>query len=130
MGVSGLTVIYTVLGVLYHLHIQGLPMLILVLAAIACYAMSLAPATWVVISEIFPNRIRSSAMSIAVTALWSACFLLTYTFPILNAKLGPENTFMMYAGICFAGLVFLFFRLPETRGKTLEQIETNLHSQM
>ncbi len=63
-------------------------MLVLVLAAIACYAMSLAPATWVVISEIFPNRIRSSAMSIAVTALWTACFLLTYTFPLLERGAG------------------------------------------
>lgn len=125
-GVSGLVVIYTVLGALYHLHLQGKPMLVLVLAAIACYAMSLAPATWVVISEIFPNRIRSGAMSMAVTALWTACFLLTYTFPLLNAKLGAAGTFWTYAAICLAGLLFLFFRLPETRGKTLEQIEANL----
>jgi len=125
-GVSGLAIAYTLLALLYHLHQQGRPMLILVLAAIACYAMSLAPATWVVISEIFPNRIRSGAMSITVTALWTACFLLTYTFPVLNARLGPAGTFMTYAVICMAGLVFLFFRLPETRGKTLEQIEANL----
>jgi SP family arabinose:H+ symporter-like MFS transporter len=125
-GVSGLAIIYTVLAVLYDLHMRGKPMLILVLAAIACYAMSLAPATWVVISEIFPNRIRSGAMSIAITALWSACFLLTYTFPVLNARLGPAGTFLTYALICMAGLVFLFFRLPETRGETLEQIEAIL----
>jgi len=125
-GVSGLVIIYSVLGVLYRLRLQGKPMLVLVLAAIACYAMSLAPATWVVIAEIFPNRIRGSAMSIAVTALWSACFLLTYTFPLLNAALGAAGTFWTYAAICLAGLVFLVFRLPETRGKTLEQIETNI----
>ena len=127
-GVSGLAIIYIVLGALYHLHMQGKPMLILVLAAIACYAMSLAPATWVVISEIFPNRIRSGAISIAVTALWTACFLLTYTFPVLNAKLGSAGTFWTYALICLVGLVFLFFRLPETRGKTLEQIEAILRT--
>lgn len=125
-GVFGLVVIYTLLGVFYHLHIQGKPMLVLVLAAIACYAMSLAPATWVVISEIFPNRIRGDAMSIAITALWTACFLLTYTFPQLNAKLGAAGTFWTYAVICLAGLLFLFLRLPETKGKTLEQIETDL----
>jgi sugar porter (SP) family MFS transporter len=125
-GVAGLLVIYTLLGALYHLHIQGKPMLILVLAAIACYAMSLAPATWVVIAEIFPNRIRGSAMAIATTALWTACFLLTYSFPLLNASLGAAGTFCTYALICLAGLVFLFFRLPETNGKTLEQIETDL----
>jgi MFS family permease len=98
--------------------------LVLVLAAIACYAMSLAPATWVVIAEIFPNRIRSSAVSIAVTALWSACFLLTYSFPLLNAALGAAGTFWTYAAVCLAGVVFLFLRLPETKGRTLEEIET------
>jgi MFS transporter, SP family, arabinose:H+ symporter len=123
-GVCGLTVIYAALGALYRLHMHGRPMLVLVLAAIACYAMSLAPATWVVISEIFPNRLRSSAVSVAVTALWTACFLLTYTFPLLNAKLGAAGTFSTYAGICLAGALYLFVRLPETKGKTLEEIET------
>jgi SP family sugar porter-like MFS transporter len=125
-GVSGLVIIYTVLGVLYRLHLQGKPMLVLVLAAIACYAMSLAPATWVVIAEIFPNRIRSSAMSIAITTLWTACFILTYTFPLLNAALGAAGTFWTYAAVCLAGLLFIYLRLPETKGKTLEEIERNL----
>jgi MFS transporter, SP family, arabinose:H+ symporter len=125
-GVCGLAAIYAVLGALYHSHMQGWPMLVLVLAAIACFAMSLAPATWVVISEIFPNRLRSSAVSVAVTALWIACFVLTYTFPLLNAKLGAAGTFWTYAAICLAGAVFLALRLPETKGKTLEQIETDL----
>jgi SP family sugar porter-like MFS transporter len=125
-GVSGLVVIYALLGALYHLHQQGKPLLVLVLAAIACYALSLAPATWVVIAEIFPNRIRSSAVSIAVTALWAACFLLTYTFPILNATLGAAGTFWLYASICLVGGAFLFWRLPETKGKTLEEIESDI----
>ena len=125
-GLWGLVAIYTLLGWLYRVHLQGKPMLVLVLAAIACYAMSLAPATWVVISEIFPNRVRSSAMSISVTALWSACFLLTYTFPLLNARLGPAGTFWTYAAVCLAGAVFLAMRLPETKGKSLEQLETDL----
>ena len=101
-------------------------MLILVLAAIACYAMSLAPVTWVVISEIFPNRIRGGAMSVAVTALWAACFVLTYTFPALNAALGAAGVFWTYAAICLAGVIFIYMRLPETRGRTLEEIETNI----
>jgi SP family sugar porter-like MFS transporter len=124
-GLTGLVLIYTVLGILYRAHLQGKPMLVLVLAAIACYAMSLAPATWVVISEIFPNRIRSSGVSVAVTALWSACFLLTYTFPLLNSALGPAGTFWTYAGVCLAGMLFLSQRLKETKGKTLEEIETD-----
>ena len=125
-GVSGLVLIYTVLGTFYHLHLQGKPMLVLVLAAIACYSMSLAPVTWVVIAEIFPNRVRGSAMSIAVTALWTACFVLTYTFPALNAALGAAGVFWTYAAICLAGVIFLYLRLPETRGKTLEEIETHI----
>ena len=101
-------------------------MLLLVLAAIACYAMSLAPVTWVVISEIFPNRIRGAAMAVAVAALWLACFLLTYTFPILNSWLGPAGTFGLYAVICVLGFLFIRLKLPETKNKTLEQIEREL----
>jgi len=125
-GVSGLALIYTLLGLLYHLHMQGKPMLLLVLAAIACYAMSLAPATWVVIAEIFPNRVRGTAVAVAVSGLWIACFVLTYTFPLLNAALGAAGTFWSYAAICLAGLLFLFFKLPETKGKTLEEMEASL----
>lgn len=125
-GAAGLAVIYTVLGFCYHTGVTGWPMLLLVLAAIACYSMSLAPVTWVVISEIFPNRIRGAAMAVAVAALWLACFLLTYLFPILNAKLGAAGTFWLYAVICVAGFCFILFKLPETKGKTLEDIEREL----
>ena len=125
-GAAALAVIYAVLAVCYHQHVQGLPVLLLVLAAIGCYAMSLAPVTWVVISEIFPNRIRGAALSVAVCALWMACFILTYTFPMLNASLGAAGTFWLYAGICVLGFTFVFFKLPETKGKTLEQIEREL----
>jgi MFS transporter, SP family, xylose:H+ symportor len=125
-GSAALAVIYTVMGFCYFKGVHGLPMLLLVLAAIGCYAMSLAPVTWVVISEIFPNRIRGAAMAVAVSSLWIACFLLTYTFPMLNAKLGSSGTFWLYAGICVAGFIFIKFKLPETKGKSLEQIEREL----
>jgi sugar porter (SP) family MFS transporter len=127
-GAAGLAVIYTAMGFCYANHVQGFPVLLLVLAAIACYSMSLAPVTWVVISEIFPNRIRGAAMSVAVTALWIACFILTYTFPILNAKLGPAGTFWLYAAICVAGFIYIFTKLPETKNKSLEQLEKDLVS--
>lgn len=125
-GITGLVIIYATLGELYRLHVHGKPMLALVLGAIACYSVSLAPVTWVVIAEIFPTGIRSSAMSIAVTALWAACFLLTYTFPLLNATLKASGTFWTYALICLAGLVYIAASLPETKGKTLEEIESFL----
>ncbi len=125
-GSAALAIIYVALGFCYFSGVKGLPMLMLVLAAIGCYAMSLAPVTWVVISEIFPNRIRGAAMAVAVSSLWMACFLLTYTFPMLNAKLGSAGTFWLYAGICVAGFLFIKFKLPETKGRTLEQIEREL----
>ncbi len=126
LGSAGLAVIYTIMGLCYHGGVKGLPMLLLVLAAIGCYAMSLAPVTWVVISEIFPNRIRGAAMSVAVTSLWIACFILTYTFPFLKDNLGPAGTFWLYAGICMAGFVFILRKLPETKGRSLEEIERQL----
>jgi len=125
-GAAALAIIYTVMAFCYHGHMQGWPMLALVLAAIACYAMSLAPVTWVVISEIFPNRIRGAAMSVAVSALWLACFVLTFTFPMLNAQLGAAGTFALYAVVCVVGFIFICFKLPETKNKTLEQIEKDL----
>src|SRR5581483_2387746 len=105
-GAAALAVIYTAMGLCYNGGVKGLPMLLLVLAAIGAYAMSLAPVTWVVISEIFTNRIRAAAMSLAVAALWIACFLLTFFFPILNSWLHFAGTFWLYAGICAAGFVF------------------------
>ncbi|MBW8864224.1 MAG: MFS transporter [Verrucomicrobia bacterium] len=125
-GSAALAVIYTAMGFCYHSNVQGLPVLLLVLAAIGCYAISLAPVTWVVISEIFPNRIRGAAMAVAVSSLWIACFLLTFTFPILNKELGAAGTFWLYGAICVVGFVFIKFKLPETKGKTLEQIERDL----
>ncbi|MDE3066923.1 MAG: sugar porter family MFS transporter [Verrucomicrobiota bacterium] len=125
-GYAGLTVLFLAMGLGFALHSRGVHMLVLVLAAIGCYALSLAPVTWVVISEIFPNRIRGAAMAVAVTSLWIACFILTFTFPYLNATLGPAGTFWVYAAICAAGFVFIRLRLPETKNKTLEQIEKEL----
>jgi sugar porter (SP) family MFS transporter len=125
-GCAGIAFSHTVLGFVYRAGVKGLPVLLLTLCTIGCYALSLAPVTWVLISEIFPNRIRGLAVSISVSALWSASFLLTFTFPILNRVLGAGGTFWTYAAICFAGFLFVWLRVPETKGKTLEQIEHEL----
>jgi SP family arabinose:H+ symporter-like MFS transporter len=123
IGSGGLAGIFAVTGAMYYFHIQGLPLLIMVVTAIACYAMSLAPVTWVVLSEIFPNRIRGVAMSVATFALWTACFVLTYTFPLLNKLLKASGTFWLYGTICIFGFWFILRKLPETKGKSLEEIE-------
>ena len=123
LGFSGLSFIYFILGGSYFFEVKGLAILVLVLVAIATYAMTLAPVTWVVLSEIFPNSVRGTAMAIATTALWIACFILTYTFPILNKLLNASGTFWLYAVICLSGFLFILKKLPETKGKSLEEIE-------
>jgi SP family sugar porter-like MFS transporter len=125
-GSGSLAAVFAVIAIMYFTHQQGLPLLIMVVVAIACYAMSLAPVTWVILSEIFPNRIRGAAMSVATFSLWSACFVLTYTFPTLNKLLNASGTFLLYGFICILGLWFILKRLPETKGKSLEEIEHEL----
>jgi sugar porter (SP) family MFS transporter len=124
LGSIGLAVIYFLLGGSYFFEVKGLAILVLVMLAIATYAMTLAPVTWVVLSEIFPNKIRGAAMAVATTALWVACFVLTYTFPILNKLLNASGTFWLYGLICLSGFLFILRKLPETKGKSLEEIET------
>jgi sugar porter (SP) family MFS transporter len=127
IGCAGLAGVYAVLGACYLAGLQGWPLLLLVVTAIACYAMTLAPVTWVVLSEIFPGEARGASMAVATTALWAACFLLTYTFPLLNDLAGTGLTFWLYAVICVLGLAFIYRALPETKEKTLEEIERSWH---
>ncbi|HUT07654.1 MAG TPA: sugar porter family MFS transporter [Candidatus Latescibacteria bacterium] len=125
-GSAGLAVVFGLIGASYAVHSRGVHLLALVVVAMALYALSLAPVTWVLLSEIFPNRIRGAAMSVSTVSLWSACFVLTYTFPLLNKGLGPAGTFWIYAGISIFGFIFIKSRVRETKGKTLEQIEREL----
>ncbi|MCX6259426.1 MAG: sugar porter family MFS transporter [Bacteroidia bacterium] len=125
-GAGGLACIYAVIGLMYFFHLQGLPLLIMVVTAIACYAMTLAPVTWVLLSEIFPNRIRGFAMSVGTFALWAACFVLTYSFPLLNKMLKASGTFWLYGFICVLGFWFIYKKLPETKGRSLEEIEREI----
>lgn len=125
-GSVGLASIYTLLGACYYYQFSGIAVLVLVMLAIGCYAMTLAPITWVVISEIFPTKIRGAAMAISTFSLWTACFILTYTFPLLNASLGAYGTFWLYGAICVLGFWFIKNNLTETKGKSLEQIEQEL----
>jgi sugar porter (SP) family MFS transporter len=126
IGCAGIALFHTLIGLAYLFHWTGPVIVTFVLLAIASYAVSLAPVTWVLISEIFPNRIRGAAVSVAVAALWIACFALTYTFPLLNSLLGASGTFWLYAAICAAGFVFVAVKVPETKGKSLERIESEM----
>lgn len=128
LGCAGVGLSHLGASLAYQQGWRGSAVLALTLCAIACYAMSLAPVTWVLISEIFPNRMRSLGVSASVAALWSASFALTYTFPFLNRAVTTAGTFLVYGGICFLGSIFVYFFVPETKGKSLEQIEAAMTS--
>ncbi len=125
IGSLSLSVIYVLLAVFLKMQATTTIISILVLLAIGVYASSLAPVTWVLISEIFPNHIRGMASSLSIVCLWGAYFILVFTFPILAEKLGTYGPFYLYAVICFAGFIFILKKVKETKGKTLEQLEQN-----
>lgn len=125
LGCAGVGLCHLGASFAYFAGRRGNGVLVLTLGAIACYSMTLAPVTWVLISEIFPNRLRSLGVSAAVAALWTASFALTYTFPFLNHAFTTAGAFLVYATVCFAGFVFVLMSVRETRGKTLEEIESS-----
>jgi sugar porter (SP) family MFS transporter len=122
-GAGGLAVVYLIIAWGYFMQIKGFFMLFWVVTAISIYSLTLAPVTWVLLSEIFPNRIRGQAMSVATFALWMACAILTVSFPFLHRAFGASGTFVLYAIICISGFFYILKNLPETKGKSLEQIE-------
>ena len=126
LGAGGLCLIYAVLGLCYQLGVSGVFMIVLVVAAIACYAMTLGPVTWVLLSEIFPNRVRGVAMAFCTFVLWVGSCTLTFAFPSMNAALGCSGSFWIYSAICLAGLLYFIKACPETKGKSLEQLEQEL----
>ncbi|MEO8254923.1 MAG: sugar porter family MFS transporter, partial [Flavobacterium sp.] len=97
LGSAGLAITYILLGSAFYFELKGIAVLSIVVLGIGVYAMSLAPITWVILSEIFPNRIRGAAMALSTFVLWIACFILTYTFPLLNKGFGAAGTFWLYA---------------------------------
>lgn len=126
IGSLGLSVVYIVLAFLLQSQAAAGLVSVFVLLAIAMYATSLAPVTWVLISEIFPNKIRGVASSVAIVSLWGAYFILVFTFPILAEVLGTYGPFYLYAVICLLGFLFVKSRVKETKGQTLEELEQNL----
>ena len=126
IGAGGLGLIYLTLGTCYFLEVKGVMMVALVVAAISVYAMTLGPVTWTLLAEIFPHRIRGVAMATCTFALWVGCCTLTFSFPSMNAALGSSGTFWIYSAICLCAFLFLWRRCPETKGKSLEQLENEL----
>lgn len=122
-GTGGLAIIYIIEGYFFHIDKLGIPIVVLTLASVAIYSLTLAPVVWVLLSEIFPNRIRGAAMSLAAISLWIGNFSLTFTFPSIKESLGWTLNFWLYAIICIIGFLVMVYKLPETKGKSLEEIE-------
>ena len=126
IGAGGLGLVYLTLGTCYYFEVKGVMMVVLVVAAISTYAMTLGPVTWTLLAEIFPHRVRGIAMATCTFALWVGCCTLTFSFPSMNAALGSSGTFWIYSAICICAFVFLWHRCPETKGKSLETLENEL----
>jgi len=124
-GISGMTVCLFIVGLAFYTQQQGYLVLIAILGYIAFFAMSLGPLTFVVIAEIFPTKSRATAMSIATFFLWLAVFLVSQTFPILIGSIGSAYTFWLYTLISVLAFLFIRKSIPETKGKTLEEIEAS-----
>ena len=126
IGAGGLGLIYLTLGTCYFFEVKGVMMVALVVMAISVYAMTLGPVTWTLLAEIFPHRVRGIAMATCTFALWVGCCTLTFSFPPMNAALGSSGSFWIYSGICICAFIFLYRYCPETKGKSLEELEREL----
>ena len=123
-GTVGMAVSLGMVALFYFMNLlHGYFILFFFLTYMASFAASIGPVTWVMVSEIFPNKIRSEAMSIAIVALWLANFVVTLTFPVILNRLGGGVAFLIFDVMCVLLLLFVIYRLPETKGKSLEELE-------
>jgi sugar porter (SP) family MFS transporter len=124
VATGGMGVSLVLLGAAFKF--QFLPasaLLLIILLYIAFFASAMGPLVWVVMAEIFPIKVRGAAMGMATLVLWLADFAVTLTFPVISDRFHPATAFWLYAAMCALDLVFMWFFLPETKGKTLEEIE-------
>ena len=123
-GTAGMLISLTAISISFYLKkFEGFIILFFILTYCASFAASLGPISWVVISEIFPNKLRSKAMSLAVMAIWIANFFLILVFPFVLSKFGGATAFLIFAVMCTFLLMFAIFKIPETKGKSLEELE-------
>ena len=129
IGLIGMVVSLVLLGVVFSLGstsgAAGLLATICLGLYIASFAISLGPVFWLMISEIYPLRIRGTAMSVASIANWGSNFLVALTFPVLLAALGGAGSFWLFAVLGIVAWIFVYFRVPETKNRTLEEIEAS-----
>ncbi|MFA6564166.1 MAG: sugar porter family MFS transporter [Verrucomicrobiia bacterium] len=114
-------------GWMFHAGYSGWPLLVAVIAFTAAFAMAMGPISWILCSEIFPTKVRGRAMSVATFVIWTSCYIVAQTFPMLNDNpaIGPAMTFWVYGACSLASLVFVAAMVPETKGRSLEEIEAS-----
>jgi sugar porter (SP) family MFS transporter len=120
---AGMGISLTLLALAFYLQLSSSIILTLILFYVACFAIGVGPGVWLLMSELFPTSVRGRAMSIATICLWSACTLVTFTFLTLVKTVGSYGAFLIYAIFCFATFLLVWLLVPETKGKTLEEIE-------
>jgi SP family arabinose:H+ symporter-like MFS transporter len=124
IATGGMGVSLVLLGAAFRFPVlPASALLLIILLYIAFFASAMGPLVWVVMAEIFPIKVRGSAMGLATLVLWVADFAVTLTFPVISDKFHPSTAFWLYAAMCACDLVFIWFFLPETKGKSLEEIE-------
>ncbi len=123
LGGAGMAISLMMVGFSFYFGWTGYGLLLFILLYIGSFAASYGPVTWVIISEIFPIKMRGVAMSVATFALWVAVYLVTQMFPIMLEMVGPAGTFWIFGAMALLSFGFVWARVPETKGRTLEEIE-------
>jgi MFS transporter, SP family, arabinose:H+ symporter len=113
---------FALVGWFYHIHASGLAVLIFVMGFVAGHAFGNGVACWVIISEIYPTKVRGRGMSIATTALWLVGYLGNQLFPIMQKHLGSDGTFWCFSAGALLTIVLVGWIVPETKGRSLEEI--------
>jgi MFS transporter, SP family, xylose:H+ symportor len=133
LGASGMGVSLLAMGLAAYFHRTEMWVLVFILGYIGCFALSVGPVTWVILSEIFPTSVRGRAMAIATVLLWSANYVVTQTFtlmdqsPWLVERFHHSFPFWFYAALCAVQVLFVAYFVPETKGRSLEEIERSWH---
>ncbi len=126
-GVGAMAVGMIAMGLIFAWQLSGIYVLLVMFLAIGAYIISLAPPTWLIMSEIFPTRLRGKGMAVASVSLWVAFFVGLQTFPVLReffiGRFGSiAGMLYLFAGVCVVAFFFFLRFVPETRGKTLEDV--------
>jgi len=127
LGTSGMTIGLVLMGLFFYWNLSGMHVLLTMFVSVGAYVMSLGPLAWLVMSEIFPTRLRGKAMGVATLCLWISCFVVAQYFPVMVAWFEKSygsgaGVFWVYAGVCVLAFLFTLRMVPETKGRSLEEI--------